>query len=193
MISQEFVAEPESRPVLHILHDMYRNSATAVCVVNPSNQVVANFSISDLNYLNRGNLEDTLLSVREFLRVKSMGYFEHKPRTYFDERDGDVYDDEDDEDDEYDEDDDDDDEEDIPYQRQPLQDMKSLHPIVCTVNDTFETVVMKLVSTRVHRLWVVDSYARPVGVVSISSLTRQFLYGSMECISEEEASRSAVV
>jgi CBS domain-containing protein len=41
------------------------------------------------------------------------------------------------------------------------------HAVVCTKDDTFLTVLQKICANRVHRVWIVDSSKRPVGVVSL--------------------------
>ena len=48
-------------------------------------------------------------------------------------------------------------------------------PITVTESATFEDVVMKLAATRVHRLWIVDSEEKPIGVVSIGDVFKNML------------------
>jgi len=47
-----------------------------------------------------------------------------------------------------------------------------LPPIICRPHTTFETAVLKLASTRVHRLWNIDEAGRPIGVVSLTDVIR---------------------
>lgn len=47
-----------------------------------------------------------------------------------------------------------------------------LPPIICRPHTTFETVVLKLASTRVHRIWNVDEAGRPIGVVSLTDVIK---------------------
>jgi len=51
---------------------------------------------------------------------------------------------------------------------------KSLHPITCSPNSTFETLVEKMVTHKVHRLLVVEDN-KPVGVISMGDLFKAFL------------------
>jgi len=52
---------------------------------------------------------------------------------------------------------------------------KSLFPITCSASETLENVLCKMVATKVHRVWVVDSEKRLLGVVSITDVMRAFL------------------
>jgi len=52
---------------------------------------------------------------------------------------------------------------------------RSLVPITVTENETLEQVVYKVVATRVHRVWLVDSANRVIGCVSLSDLMKAFL------------------
>jgi len=56
-----------------------------------------------------------------------------------------------------------------------FQGLKSLHPITCTMESTFQSVVFNMVTNRVHHLWVVDKEEKPVGVVSMTDLFKVFL------------------
>jgi len=56
-----------------------------------------------------------------------------------------------------------------------IQSMKSLHPMTCTLESTFQSVVFNLVTNRVHRLWLVDKEGKPVGVISMSDIFKVFL------------------
>jgi CBS domain containing-hemolysin-like protein len=47
---------------------------------------------------------------------------------------------------------------------------KIVPPLTVLPTTTFETVVLKLAATHTHRLWIVDNYARPIGVVSITDI-----------------------
>jgi len=48
-----------------------------------------------------------------------------------------------------------------------IQSQKSLHPVVCHSDATFEEVAMKMAAMRIHRIWVTDSHNKPISVVSI--------------------------
>jgi len=52
---------------------------------------------------------------------------------------------------------------------------KALRPQTCKATDTFEATVYKIVSTRVHRLWVVDDQMKVIGVISVGDLFPPFL------------------
>lgn len=52
---------------------------------------------------------------------------------------------------------------------------KALRPQTCKATDTFESVVYKIVATRVHRLWVVDEQNTVIGVISVGDLFAPFL------------------
>lgn len=56
-----------------------------------------------------------------------------------------------------------------------INNLKALRPQVCKSTDTFEATIYKLVATRVHRLWVVDTQFKVVGVISIGDLFRTYL------------------
>jgi len=56
-----------------------------------------------------------------------------------------------------------------------INNVKSLRPQSCKPSDTFEATVYKLVATRLHRLWVVDSQMRVIGVISIGDLLQPFV------------------
>eukprot|EP01118_Nematostelium_gracile_P011746 TRINITY_DN421_c0_g1_i1.p1 TRINITY_DN421_c0_g1~~TRINITY_DN421_c0_g1_i1.p1 ORF type:complete len:327 (+),score=67.36 TRINITY_DN421_c0_g1_i1:43-1023(+) len=51
---------------------------------------------------------------------------------------------------------------------------KSVHPIVCDMDTTFECVVERMVAHRIHRLWIVQD-KRPIGVISIGDVFRLLL------------------
>jgi len=53
--------------------------------------------------------------------------------------------------------------------------VKSLYPLTCKPTDTLEYVMLKLAATNVHRLWVVDSQQRLIGVVSLTDVMCPFL------------------
>ena len=54
-----------------------------------------------------------------------------------------------------------------------LKKTKRLHaPIVVRAETSFETIVLKLAVTKVHRVWVVDDYERPIGIVSLTDVMR---------------------
>lgn len=48
-----------------------------------------------------------------------------------------------------------------------IQSQKSLHPVVCHSDATFEQVALKMAAMRIHRIWITDSHNRPISVVSI--------------------------
>jgi len=52
---------------------------------------------------------------------------------------------------------------------------KALRPHTCKATDTFEATVYKIVSTRVHRLWVIDDQTKVIGVISVGDLFAPFL------------------
>jgi len=58
--------------------------------------------------------------------------------------------------------------------RRNLSRFKSIHPVTCTAETSFEVAVERMVSHRVHRLWVVDD-GKPIGVVSIGDVFKVFL------------------
>jgi len=55
-----------------------------------------------------------------------------------------------------------------------IQHHKALHPVTCTKDTTFEELVMKLASTKIHRIWVVNDMKFPVGVVSYGDVFKVF-------------------
>lgn len=52
---------------------------------------------------------------------------------------------------------------------------KSLHPVICTVNSSFQDVVYQLTTNRVHRLWMVDREEKPIGFVSMTDVFKALL------------------
>jgi CBS domain-containing protein len=47
---------------------------------------------------------------------------------------------------------------------------KKIPPITVTPDTTFETVVLKIAATGVHRLWIMDKDKKPVGLVSLTDV-----------------------
>lgn len=43
-------------------------------------------------------------------------------------------------------------------------------PVTVTVDSTFEQVVDKVLSEKVHRVWVVDAQNKPIGALSMSDI-----------------------
>jgi len=58
--------------------------------------------------------------------------------------------------------------------------VKSLYPLSCKTSDTLEFVIMKLVATRVHRLWVVDDAGILRGVLSLTDVMKPLVGIKME-------------
>ncbi|ONH68368.1 5'-AMP-activated protein kinase subunit gamma [Cyberlindnera fabianii] len=50
----------------------------------------------------------------------------------------------------------------------------------CTVNDTLSTILDNIRKSRLHRLFVVDTEGRLVGVVTLSDILYYILFGEME-------------
>jgi len=59
--------------------------------------------------------------------------------------------------------------------RVTVEAFKAFHPITCTIDSTFQSVIMSMVTNKIHRIWVVDGDMKPVGVVSIGDLFKVFL------------------
>ena len=49
---------------------------------------------------------------------------------------------------------------------------RRFHPVTTTAIDSLESVVQKVVSARIHRVWVVNSAQEPIGVVALSDILR---------------------
>lgn len=47
---------------------------------------------------------------------------------------------------------------------------KKIPPITVTPETTFETVVLKIAATGVHRLWIVDKDNKPAGIISLTDV-----------------------
>jgi len=58
--------------------------------------------------------------------------------------------------------------------RRNLIRFKSIHPVTCGSDTSFEVAIERMVAHRVHRLWVVED-TKPVGVVSIGDIFKVFL------------------
>jgi len=46
-------------------------------------------------------------------------------------------------------------------------------PITCTINTDFQTVLMKMILFRIHRIWIVDEDDRPIGVISQTDVMKK--------------------
>jgi len=49
------------------------------------------------------------------------------------------------------------------------------HPITCSPDDVLEEVLLKTCPAHVHRVWVVDSAQRPLGVVTLTDVVKSIL------------------
>ena len=47
---------------------------------------------------------------------------------------------------------------------------KKITPLTVTPDTTFETVVLKIAATGVHRLWIVDKEKKPAGIISLTDV-----------------------
>lgn len=56
-----------------------------------------------------------------------------------------------------------------------LQHQKALHPITCTLDWTFHSVVTEMVALKVHRIWVVGEDNKVTSVISLGDLFQVFL------------------
>jgi len=158
IIARDILVESEEESVLTVMHDMDVRSAPAAAILQDY-RLVANFSASDLCGLQNGNLKDLLLPVTEFLELQFLKQSEEP--VYIGDgqvKIGATF----------------------KSSLSPAYQLRSQHPIVCTLEDTLEHVIMKVVATKVHRIWVVDKAMRPLGVVTIPNLLRQFLYSDMD-------------
>lgn len=45
-------------------------------------------------------------------------------------------------------------------------------PLTVTAQTTMETVILKLAATKTHRVWIVDDYDRPKGVISLTDVMK---------------------
>jgi len=59
---------------------------------------------------------------------------------------------------------------------------KSLYPLTCSLFDTFEAVLFKLVATKVHRLWCVNDEGKVIGVITTQDLLKSFFGMASEMI-----------
>ncbi len=59
--------------------------------------------------------------------------------------------------------------------RSALSAHKSLHPITCTPDEHLQDVLSRMISTHVHRIWVVDSDKKPIGVISYGDMFKAFM------------------
>lgn len=55
---------------------------------------------------------------------------------------------------------------------------KVAHPVVVSSRDTIESILYKVYTSKVHRVWVVDSAQRPIGVVALGDII-SFLAGNV--------------
>ena len=49
---------------------------------------------------------------------------------------------------------------------------KLVHPVTCTPRALLKDVILQLSTAKIHRVWVVDSAMKPVGVVTLSDICR---------------------
>ncbi len=48
--------------------------------------------------------------------------------------------------------------------------VKKVSPVTITLKDTVETAILKLSATKVHRLWVIDDWGKPLSVISLTDI-----------------------
>ena len=65
---------------------------------------------------------------------------------------------------------------------QPLEFLQAIHggvkpakPITCYQTDILQDVMLKALTAKVHRVWIVDSAEKPLGVLSYSDMINAFL------------------
>eukprot|EP00456_Euglypha_rotunda_P003329 TRINITY_DN10582_c0_g1_i3.p1 TRINITY_DN10582_c0_g1~~TRINITY_DN10582_c0_g1_i3.p1 ORF type:complete len:138 (-),score=14.62 TRINITY_DN10582_c0_g1_i3:19-432(-) len=82
----------------------------------------------------------------------------------------------------------------------PRQALLSHKNVVCSPDEKFSTVMERIVTSGVHRLWIVGSNEAPLGVISLTDVIRQFSSEKdkekdkeTEKDKEKAASREAIV
>jgi len=58
-------------------------------------------------------------------------------------------------------------------------------PLTCTLSTTFETVILKLAATGAHRLWKVDEYGRPIGIITLTDVMKLLELKVYTAVTEE--------
>jgi 5'-AMP-activated protein kinase regulatory gamma subunit len=48
-------------------------------------------------------------------------------------------------------------------------------PVRCSPDEKLDTVIDRLIQSRVHRLWITDENQKPVGVVALTDVIRTLL------------------
>jgi CBS-domain-containing membrane protein len=86
----------------------------------------------------------------------------------------------------------------LDYLKQRCDNQQLLPPVVCHPYTTFETLVLKLACSRVHRCWNVDDVGRPIGVVSLTDVImlldlRVYVDQEDKLLSTEKTSESLVM
>ena len=56
-----------------------------------------------------------------------------------------------------------------------------MFPVTCLPTDTLKECLTKIISAKVHRLWIVNEEQQPVGVLTVTSIIRLFKENSKEC------------
>jgi CBS-domain-containing membrane protein len=49
------------------------------------------------------------------------------------------------------------------------------HPVTCHSHDVLEEVMLKAVTAKVHRVWMIDAAGKPTSVVSLSDIIANFV------------------
>jgi len=52
--------------------------------------------------------------------------------------------------------------------------LTSTHPIVVRPDDTLKSVVYKVLSHRIHRVWVIDDDCKPTAVITLGDILSKF-------------------
>jgi len=52
---------------------------------------------------------------------------------------------------------------------------KPMNTITCTAHTPFRSIIQSMTENKIHRVWIVDSFGKPEGVVTLSDVIRTFL------------------
>jgi len=64
----------------------------------------------------------------------------------------------------------------LEYLRSRHPEGKLVHVVTCNPKSTLREVILQLFTAKIHRVWVIDSATKPVGVITLSDICRTFAF-----------------
>ncbi|KAL0030536.1 hypothetical protein WJX79_002975 [Trebouxia sp. C0005] len=150
---------PAKTPAIECLAQMHQSGLSAIAITDgtDSNQLIGNFSVSDLRSIESEHFGSLALPVGEFLALdhglEYWGIADHEhvkasPAAVFANK--------------------------RRQEREPGPgDMVGQSLVTCTPQDTFSTIIDRIVEHHLHRVYVVNDRGQAVGVVTLTDLLRR--------------------